>query len=127
MRRAASLALAAAIVATPVAVTAASSLRSIMHDWRADARITQDMLLGRRAFDQEMVARVLQTYAEDTRRIEGQLNPRTSDARDFKERLVAFRSDLQAALGDLGQRPRLQADISKVFADCQSCHDKFKD
>lgn len=115
------------IAATPVIVAAASGLRGIMHDWRADARTTRDVLSGRGAFDEASIRNVLQGYAMDAGGIAAQVTGTTPGARDFKQRFLTFQADAQRALGNLAQRPALQADFSRLMSDCQSCHDAFKD
>ncbi|HEX3500682.1 MAG TPA: hypothetical protein VHT04_15295 [Stellaceae bacterium] len=115
------------IAATPVIVVAASGLRGIMHNWRADARTTRDILSGRGTFDEATIREVLQGYVADAERIGAQVTGNTAAARDFKQRFMTFQTDAQKALGDLAQRPALQADFSRLMSDCQSCHDAFKD
>ena len=116
----------AALVATiPVGVAAATSLRGIMHSWRAEARSAHTMLSGRAAFDEGAIRNTLQTYVEDAGRIAAQVNGRTAAARDIKQRFAAFQVDAQAALGNLGRPPALKAGFSRLMSDCQSCHDSF--
>jgi cytochrome c556 len=119
------LALGAIVATTPIAAAPIANLRGTMRTWQIDARFAHDMLIGRTTFDPSAISKALQTYIDDAQRIGQQLNERTADARDFKQRFVAFRADAQAALADLGQRSRLAADVSRVFSDCQSCHHEF--
>ena len=97
-----------------------------MHAWRDDARAVRDMVIGREAFDPVAVGRVMQAYDEDLQRIAATLNTRNADARDLQHRFLTFASDSRAAQADVGERSRLQADLARVFGDCRSCHDKFK-
>lgn len=117
----------AMVLGAPAIVSAASTLRGIMHTWRAEARSTYDMLSGRAEFDERAIRTALQTYAADAGRIGEQVTGQTPSAREFKRQLVAFQADAQTALGDLPRRPTLKADFSRLMSDCQSCHDKFKD
>jgi cytochrome c556 len=117
---------AAVLLMAPAAVLATSRLSGTMHAWRSDARVMNDMMLGRSAFDPAVIDKALQAYAADAQRIAGTLNARTAEGRDFKAHFVTFASDVQAAQADVGQRPRLQAGLARVFGDCRSCHDKYK-
>ena len=114
-----------ALVAIPVAATAASSLRSIMHGWKADARSMQAMLSGRSAFNDGAIRHMLQTYAAEAGSVAARVHGTTASAQDFKRRFVAFQGQAQTALGDMGRPPALKADFVRLTKDCQSCHDKF--
>ena len=120
-----SLGLSALIVATPMVVSAAPALRSIMHAWRDDARATHAMLYGRAAFDEAAIRAALQRYAADAGSVAARVNGHTARARDFKGRFVAFQAQAQATLGDIGRRPALEANFSRLINDCQSCHHVF--
>lgn len=117
--------LAALIVAIPIGVTAATSLRGTMHAWKGGARATHNVLSGQAAFDERANRNALQAYIDDAGRIQAQVNNQTAAARDFKQRFVAFRADAQAALDNLGCPPALKVDSSRIMSDCQSCHDSF--
>ena len=117
--------LAVLVVALPTVVVAAPALRSIMRVWRADARTAHDILFGKASFDAAAIRGLLQTYVRDADGIATQINGRTAAAAEFRRQLAAFRTDAQTALADLAQRGALQADMSRVMSDCQSCHNKF--
>ncbi len=119
------LGLAALLAAAPIAVTAGPGLRGIMHAWRDDARAMHEMLTGGTRFDAAAIRAALQGYVTDAATIESQLGAGTASARDFKHRFVAFEADAQAALGNLGQRPALTASVTRLLADCRSCHDVY--
>lgn len=126
-----SLGVAVALLALPViAVTgavAATRLSPTMHVWRDNARALHEMVAGHARFDAAAIDRALAVYAADAERIAGRLNTRNAEARDLQTRFVAFRTDARAAQADVAQRVRLAADLDRVFGDCRSCHDKYKD
>jgi cytochrome c556 len=117
---------AAILLMASAGVLATSRLNGTMRAWRSDARMMNDMMLGRSAFDPAIIEKALQAYADDAQRIAGTLDARTAEGRDFKAHFVTFASDVQAAQADVGQRTRLQAGLTRVFGDCRSCHDKYK-
>ena len=121
----ASIGLSALLAATPFAVDAATSLRGVMHVWRAEARKTHDMLAGRTGFDEGAIRAALQTYVEDAGRLGARVNGRSAPAQDFRRRLLGFAADARTALNHVGQRPVLKADFSRLLSDCQSCHNRF--
>ena len=120
------LCLLAAVTAPAIAV-GASALRGIMHGWRADARTTQNILTGRASFDEAAIRSVLQNYVTDAERISAQITGTSPAAREFKRQFMSFQADAQTALSHAAQRAAVQADFSRLMADCQSCHDAFKD
>jgi hypothetical protein len=123
----ASLALAVVLLAVPGTVTAATALRGTMRAWRSERRNADAMLAGRIAINPVTLAGTLRNYASDAGRIAESVNVNGARAADFRAHFVAFRNDAQTAQTDIGQRSRLEADLRRVFSDCQSCHDKYKD
>ncbi len=124
MRIAITLAATLALAAAPV--LAAPSLRSVMHSWAGHARTIEFMLNGRTAYNEAAIRAALQDYAAKAGAVAARVNGRTASAQNFKRRLIAFQADAQSALGAVPQRPALKTAASRLFADCQSCHNVFR-
>lgn len=120
------LPLAVALLALPLAASAAIPLRGIMHAWRADTRNAHDMLAGRAAFDPQMMRKVLDDYAGGSSRVVAAITMSGAEARAFRAGFVRLQSDAQAAFSDLDQRGKLKADFARIAADCSACHDRFR-
>jgi cytochrome c556 len=119
--------LTAMIVTAPAALTAASTIRSIMHEWKSDTRDMDDMLAGQAPFDQAALHRALQGFVADASRLDTAIKARDASAQDLKRRFAAFRAVAQAAIGDISQLAVLKEDVSRLKSNCQSCHNAFKD
>lgn len=117
----------ALLIASSGTVIAASEIRGIMKTWRADERATRTMLSGRAPVDEIAIRKMLELYAGDAVRISVTIKDTNNESRDIKRRFVAFQADANAALGKLGQPAALPAGLRQVMADCQSCHDLYKD
>jgi len=121
------LGLGVALATIPLPSSASISLRGMMHDWRRQTRTAGDMLRGRAAFDAGAIRAMLTRFADDAGQIAGAINGKTSDARDIKQRFLAFQADARNAINS-GSEPRaLQSGFTKVMSNCRSCHDLYKD
>ncbi|HTW26591.1 MAG TPA: hypothetical protein VME92_05650 [Acetobacteraceae bacterium] len=116
---------AALILTVPVAVPAATSLRGVMHSWRADARSIGAMLTAREPFNDQAMRDALQRYVTDAGHVEAAINTRSSEGRAFKRYLATFEADARTALGHVDQRHVLRADFERMMGACRSCHDRF--
>ncbi len=116
-----------ATLATPLIAEANSALRGIMKTWKRDDRATVSMINGRATFDEATIKATFVAYIADTERIVNGLNGQSGDARDIRNRFVAFRANAQSALQHIGERGALQVDYKRLASDCAACHDLYKD
>ena len=123
MRKSHWLAVAAVLVATPV--VAAPALRSVMRNWRDDARTMHDMATGRTGFDAAAVRTALQGYVADSKRVESEITGHSAEANDVRRRFAAFEADARTALENVSDRSALSASVTKLLSHCRSCHDIY--
>lgn len=123
LRRAALLA--AVFLGIPAAVSAATSLRSVMHTWRYEAGIAGAMLSGRRAYNEGEMRHAFQTISDDAGMLAGRITRQTASAQDFKRRFLGVQQIAQGALGHITDRNQIHADFSRLISDCRACHNAY--
>jgi cytochrome c556 len=114
-------------VALPLTADASSALRGVMRSWKRDLRASGPMVSGREAFDEATVRETLKAYIEESARLSASITGQSADAKDIRQRFVAFGADSRTALSNLGQPTTLKAAFARIGDDCQSCHDQYKD
>jgi cytochrome c556 len=117
--------LAAAFLGVPAAVSAATSLRSVMHSWRYEAGMAGAMLTGRRTYNETEMRRAFQTISSDAGMLAGRITRQSAEAQDFKRRFIGLQEVAQGALGHLSDRNQLHADFSRMISDCRACHNAY--
>lgn len=109
----------------PIAASANSALRGIMHTWKRDLRTSDAMLSGHAPLNEATLRGILTSYAQDAGRIAGQIRGQSSDSRDIRHRFQVLQAEAQGALQHTGQPAVLRSDFRRIVSTCQSCHDAY--
>jgi hypothetical protein len=108
-----------------VGVASAARLKSIMHDWKADAATAERILAGGGSFDETEMNRILQSFITDSQEIEARASGASAQANDIKGRFANFESDAKSAREAIGAKDQFRRRFAQLRGDCRSCHNVY--
>jgi cytochrome c556 len=114
-----------ALFCTVGVASAAARLKSIMHDWKADAATAERILAGGGSFDETEMTRILQSFITGSQEIEARASGASAQANDIKGRFANFESDAKSAREAIGAKDQFRRRFAQLRGDCRSCHNVY--
>lgn len=111
-----------ALIAAVPAASAASRLKAIMHDWKAEVADAEGLIAG--GYDAAAMTGVLNAFLAGSNELEARAGG-GAQGEDIKARFVKFSADAQSALDAVGSKDRVGARLKALRSDCRSCHDVY--
>jgi cytochrome c556 len=113
------------LIAGAGALYADVPLKSTMRAWKADAGTLEQMAVVPATLDRGQAARLLQGFVADSQSVAARVRGSNAEATDIKARFAAFAADAQRAVAAIRAGDDMKPRLSKLRADCRSCHDAY--
>ncbi len=113
------------LIAGAGALYADVPLKATMRAWKADAGTLEQMAVAPATLDKDEAARLLQGFGADSQSLAARVRGSSAEATDIKARFAAFAADAQRAAAAIRAGDDLKPRLSKLRADCRSCHDAY--